>query len=204
VTAKEKTMERPAAASLDDEGDEPSALEEAFVRYQENGLRLPPVPRELVDELDEFAEWRWGSEDLDLEDRDGFLAAARTPGGENEVAFGHVGHGVSSWWLCYRLKLDALAVFVRLGYGGAYDDTEETVPAINATTAALEDLIPAASAAKAAGRLRGGHRLIVVIDEKRNGFWEIAGGADGRHRSDDPLGEAMAFLSEPMPPDPAP
>lgn len=194
-------MARDVATPADDD-DEPSALEDAFARYQENGLRLPPVPRDLVDELDEFADWRWGNEDLNLEDRDGFVDAAHHPGGEREVAFGHVGHGVSSWWLCYRLQLDALAVYVRLAYGGVYEDADAVVPEINEVAARLEDLIPAAEAAKKAGRFRGGHRLIVVVDDKQRGFWEIAGGPDGPQRSRDPLGDAMAFLSQPVLNDP--
>ena len=177
---------------------EPSALEEAFHRYQESGLRLPPVPRQLVDELDEFADWQWGSEDLALEDRDGFLDAARAPGGDSAVAFGHAGHGVSSWWLCYRLQLDAIAVYVRLVYGGVYEDTEANLPEINAVAAGLEPLIPAAEAAKAAGRFRGGHRLIVVIDEKQDSFWEIAGGPDAPHPAANPIAAAIAFLGQPV------
>jgi hypothetical protein len=197
----EQQMARDVVTPADDD-DEPTALEDAFVRYQENGLRLPPVPRDLVDELDEFADWRWGSEDLNLEDRDGFVDAARQAGGERVVAFGHVGHGVSSWWLCYLLKLDALAVYVRLAYGGVYEDAAAVVPEINEVSAALEELIPAAEAAKKAGRFRGGHRLIVVVDDKQAGFWEVAGGPDGRQRSRDPLGDAMGFLSQPVLSDP--
>src|SRR5262245_8932600 len=114
-----------------------SVLEDAFLQYQENGLRLPPVPRELVPALDEFSDWYWGSDRLDLTDLPGFLQGAEQPGGEPEVAFGHVGHGVSSWWLCYRLKLDALAVFLRQSYGGVYADNAAAVPPINAVSEAL-------------------------------------------------------------------
>ena len=185
-------------ASLTDDGDELGVLEDAFLRYQENGLRLPPVPRELVDELQEFAAWRWGSAELDLEDVAGFLAAARQPDGAAEIAFGHIGHGASSWWLCYRLRLDAVAVYVRLAYGGIYQNDAEVLPLVNAVAARLEDLIPAAEAARDAGRFQGGHRLIVVVDEKQRGFWEIAGRPDGPHDSRDPLADALACLSEPV------
>lgn len=178
--------------------DEPGVLEDAFLRYQENGLRLPPVPRELVARLEQFADWRWGSAELDLEDVDGFLAAAREPDGAAEIAFGHIGHGASSWWLCYRLRLDAVAVYVRLAYGGIYQDDEDVLPAVNAVAAGLEELIPAAEAAREAGRFQGGHRLIVVVDEKQRGFWEVAGRPDGPHASGNPLADAMAFLSEPV------
>jgi hypothetical protein len=195
----------PETPDLDDEDDdEPTALEEACFAYQDAGLRLPPIPRQLVEELDEFADWRWGSDNINLEDREGLIEAARQPGGEDEVAFGHIGHGVSSWWLCYRLKLDALAVYVRLAFGGAYDDAEAALPRINDVAASLEELVPAAEAAKEAGRFRGGHRLIVVLDEReRNGsYWEIAGAADGSHPSDDPIDDALAFLSKPALSDP--
>ena len=73
----------------------------------------------------------------------------------------------------------------RLAYGGVYEDAAAVVPEINEVAAALEDLIPAAEAAKKAGRFRDGHRLIVVVDDKQAGFWEIAGGPDGRQRSRD-------------------
>jgi hypothetical protein len=174
------------------------ALLDAFALYQKNGLRMPPVPRELATELRKLSEWRWGSDDIKLIDYAGFLAAAHTQGGAAAVAFGHVGHGVNSWWLCYRLTLDAIGVYFRTAYGGAYQDEEAAILRANTAAAVLEELIPAAAAAKAVGRLRGGHRLIVVDDEKRRRFWQIAGGADETHPSSDPLSDAMIYLSTPL------
>lgn len=190
-------MARGAELPAVDDG-APSALADAFRQYRESGLRLPPVPRDLADRLEKFDDWRWGSDDLNLDDRTALLDAARTPGGTHAVAFGHVGHGASSWFLCDWLLVDALAVYVRLPYGGIYNDPAEDVPAINAVTARLEELIPAAAAAREAGRFQGGHRLIVVVDEKINGFWEIAGGPGGARSARDPLADALAFLGEPV------
>lgn len=186
----------PAPANQDRGASE--VLEEAFSQYQESGLRLPPVPRELIGALDEFSDWYWGSDTLDPMDVDGFLEAARQSGGEAEVAFGHAGHGVSSWWLCYRLKLDAVAVFIRQAYGGVYNDNAAVIPEINAANEALESLIPAAEAAKKAGRFQGGNRLIVVLDELGGNFWEIAGGDGKQHRAGDPIAAALKFLSQPV------
>jgi hypothetical protein len=183
------------AAPADDLG----VLEDAFVQYDEAGLRLPPVPRALVAELDEFDDWYWGSEQLDLTDVSGFWDAARQPGGESAVAFGHLGHGVSSWWLCYRLQLADLAVFIRQGYGGVYADAAADGPRVSAVYEQLESLIPAAEAAKKAGRFQGGHRLIVVHDELHGSSWEIAG-AEGDlsqpHKTGRPITQAMDFLSQ--------
>ena len=50
-----------------------------------------------------------------LEDLAGFVVASQEAGGDSEVAFGHLGHGVNGWWLCYRLNRDALAVYRHLG-----------------------------------------------------------------------------------------
>ncbi|MFO0901551.1 MAG: hypothetical protein U0939_01045 [Pirellulales bacterium] len=193
-----------AATNDNDASDGDSVLEAAFLKYQENGLRLPPVPRELIRELDEFSEWTWGSDPLNLQDLHGFLEESRAPGGPAEVAFGHVGHGVSSYCLCYRLKLNALAVFVRQAYGGAYDDDAAAVPLINDVAAQLESLIPAAEAAKKAGRYQAGHRLIVVLDELQESFWELAGSGLKPLASYSPIADAIDFLSRPVLLDPAP
>jgi hypothetical protein len=180
------------------EDDDFGVLGEAFSRFQEAGLRLPPVPRELIADLDEFSNWYWGSDELNLTDLPGFLDDARKPGGASEVAFGHTGHGVNSWWLCYRVKLDALAVFIRLSYGGVYTDNDAAAAHFNAVAETLESLIPAAEAAQKAGRFQTGHRLIVVLDDLGDSFWEIAGGDGKQHPSADPLADALTFLSQPV------
>ena len=43
-----------------------SAAEAAFLRYRDAGLRVPPVPRELVDRLAEQAEWLFATDARDL------------------------------------------------------------------------------------------------------------------------------------------
>ncbi len=87
-----------------DEDDAPDAvLAAAFEDYAESGLRMPPVPREMVAELDEFGPWRYGTVDCDLTDREAFVAAAHDAKTAPFVAFGHTGHGQASWYLGYQL-----------------------------------------------------------------------------------------------------
>ena len=171
-----------------------AVLEEAFLRYRAAGLRLPPVPRELVETLVEQAEWQFGTDVLNLTDRAGFLDAARDPTAPAEIGFGHVGHGVASWWPCYRLILAPLAVFVRHSYGGAYGDHEASRGIINPTVERIEELIVLAEAARRAGRIAPGQRLVVAIDDLGGSGWEIAGGTDGWRDSDQPIGDALSFL----------
>jgi len=172
-----------------------SAAEAAFLRYRDAGLRVPPVPRELVDRLAEQAEWLFATDARDLTDRAGFVAAARDASMPDQVSFGHIGHGVSSWWLCYRLMLAALAVFVRQSFGGAYSSQETSRSMVNATVERIEELIVLADAARRAGRIPLGQRLVVVIDDLDGSGWEVAGGAGGWRDSSQPLVDAMGFLA---------
>jgi hypothetical protein len=170
-------------------------LAKASLLYREAGLRLPPVPVELADRLLEQAEWWFGTDAEDLNDRDGFLAAARDPATPPQIGFGHVGHGITSWWLCYRLILDPLGVFLRHSFGGVYNDHEASLGIINPIVEQVEKLIGLADAAHCAGRITPEHRLVLAIDDLGGTGWEIAGGSDGWHDSNQPIDDVMSLLA---------
>lgn len=171
------------------------SLARASLLYREAGMRLPPVPPELADRLQEQAEWQFSTDLVELTDREGFLATARDPATPTQIGFGHVGHGITSWWLCYRLIRDSIAVFLRQSFGGVYNDHEASLGIINPTVEQIEKLIPAADAARRAGRIAPGQRLVLVIDDLGGGGWEIAGGSDGWHDSKQPIDDVVAFLA---------
>lgn len=174
---------------------DPDGLGEAMLSYREAGLELPPVPLPLLGEVRQHAEWRWGSEDADPADRAGFLARARDPGGAPLICFGHVGHGVTSWWHSYQLVTPTVALFARHAFGGAYGDRAAEAAGIAAAMAGLRDLILLAETARETGLLPEGQRLVVVLDEYAEHGWEIAGALPWQ-AADDPLGEVLAALAE--------
>jgi hypothetical protein len=175
---------------------EPGAtLSNAVRLYHEAGLRPPPVPRELAGGLTELDEWQFASAPVELTDRADFLVRARGADAPAEVGFGHVGHGITSWWLCYRLIHGPLAVFVRIGYGGAYDDHDASGEFFNATVEAIERLMVTAAAAQAAGRIGPAQRLAVVLDRTGGSGWQVLGSAQGWQASDTPFDEAATFLA---------
>ncbi len=180
-----------------DDREEPSVIEDAYMSYRDAGLRLPPVPHVLIDELDELANWFWGTDQLALDNAVEFNESASVAGGDEEIAFGLTGHGITSVWLCYRLKLSSIAVYTRAAFGGAYHDSAAALPRINRCAELLEQLIPAAAAAFEAGRFRGGHRLVIVDDELTERSWQIAGLPESRRASANPLEDALAFLAQP-------
>jgi hypothetical protein len=170
-------------------------VETAFARYHNAGLRLPPVPRELVDRTAEQSEWQFGTDSAELTDRAGFLQDARDPQAEAALGFGHVGHGIASWFLCYRLILGPLAVFVHHSYGDAYGDDEASRRIFNRAVEQIEELIVMADAARRTGRIAPGQRLVVVIDPLGGSGWEVAGDENGWRKSGDPIEDAREFLS---------
>jgi hypothetical protein len=171
------------------------ALSKASRLYRDAGLRLPPVPRELAPRLTELSEWQYASAPVELTDRAGFLAAAGDVAASAEVGFGHVGHGIASWWLCYRLIRGPLAVFLRLSYGGVHTDNEAAGSFFNATVERIEELIVQAEAADAAGRIGAGRRLAVLVDFVEGSGWQMLGSEPDWQASKSPIGEAMAFLA---------
>jgi hypothetical protein len=173
-----------------------SALEEAFLLYRDAGLRLPPVPHELAEALGEQADWEYASAETDLTDRAGFLAEAARADAPTSVAFGHVGHGVASWYHCYRLIRGPLAVFLRQRFGSSLDaDSELGLVLVNGAITAVEELVVAADEAHGTGRLAAGQRLLVVLDDLDGSGWQILGpGGTAWEATDAPFSEALAYL----------
>jgi hypothetical protein len=171
-----------------------AATENAFECYHDAGLRLPPVPHELLNRVVEQSEWQFATESADLMDRTGFLEAARDPEAAPMVGFRNVGHGITSRWLCFRLILTPLAIFMRRSYGGVYNDNEASGSIINSATAQIEELIVLADTARRTRRIGPHQRVVLVVDAFGGSGWEITGGGDGWHDSDRPIEEVAALL----------
>jgi hypothetical protein len=178
--------------------DDTEVIEEAYLTYRGAGLRLPPVPHQLVDALEQYGEWRFGSDDIDPADRTGFIAIAANRSAPSEVAFGHVGHGYATWHLCCRLVHGPIAVFVRQLYGGASLGTEEEddEPAravFNHTMMSLEELVALALSAEDRGLLPEESRLVLVLDDREGNFWQMLPNGE-RHDSERTLADAHMGL----------
>ena len=172
------------------------ALEQAFLDYREQGLRVPSVPRMLLDKLTHRGGDVYSTEPMSLDDRDGFLAAAANLAAPAQIGFGQIGHGIASWYFCLRLVLGPLAVYVRLNYGGAYGDTEAERDAVNTTLLQLEELVIAAAEARMGGRLGKADRAVVVLDVLDGNLWQ-AGAAVQEEAGVDPFSSALEWLTTP-------
>lgn len=190
-------MNALAVNQIDDDDDDeaPGAdLIVAFEQYAEAGLRVPPVPHEMVEALREQDDWLYGTKDVEVDDREAFLAAAHAAGTAPYVAFGHTGHGEASWYLCYQLINGNLAVFTRQSYGGPYDEEDIARGAANRTIEAIEELVVHADEARDAGKLPADARLMIVIDDRDDSGWCILDKASVWHASASPIQDALVAL----------
>lgn len=159
-------MTTPAPAPIDT-ADASTPLEIAFLLFRDEGLRLPPVPREMIDSLARLGPWRFGApaDDLpSLDDRAAWeqrLHAGTLP---NHVHFGHIGHGLSSWSLVYSLVLDSVAIYLRMPYGNAFGNAAAARVRVNAAVMTIEELVVLADDARDTGRLHHGERVVVIED----------------------------------------
>lgn len=169
------------------------ALEQAFLEYRAQGLRVPSVPHALVEKLTHRGDDVYTTEPMSLDDRAALIALAADPGAPDQIGFGQVGHGIASWYFCLRLIAGPLALYARLNYGGAYGDAEAERNGINAVVLQTEELVVAAAEARASGRLPAGERMLVVFDELDGSFWQPGARAPAVE-TDDPFTDALAWL----------
>ena len=93
------------------------------------GLPVPPVPWHLRPAIARVSHWMWSTSEFEPTE----LYFAETPAGTDDPAsaeakgvgrdvftFGHIGHGMNSYFLAYHLRLDGRDVRRRFGYGGIY------------------------------------------------------------------------------------
>ncbi len=169
-------MSDPTDAELEAFGDDddemiPNGIEAAAIGFTEAGLLMPPVPRELADAVEEFDDMLFGTDEVDLTNREDWLRRASDLSTPVGVTFGYVGHGIASHALCYQLILTALAVFVRQPFGSIYsEDIDAERAAFNALVEQLEELVVIIDLAHSKGRIGPGQRLIVIVDGDDSGW----------------------------------
>ncbi len=168
------------------------ALRSAYHQYNDAGLRLPPIPRSLLGDFENFGPWHYGTRDCLAADRAALVAEAVDPDLGDYLTFSHVGHGTNSWAVALRMVLGPVAVFVRHPWGGAHRDSDVDGVAVHSSFHRLEGLLAGANAASASGRLGPSRRLVVVQDSQQGGGWQAPG--EAWCPSADPIGAALAWL----------
>lgn len=127
-------------------------LPEGFAgMLEDNGLPLPPLPLEAINELEQTGEWFFatdareplsGLSGLRLEDLDGVFDSPATPhlgaGPVRYLGCGLIGEGLQSWQFRYLLDAGRLRLGLSLPWGGAWNDPEAERVSLEAACGFIE------------------------------------------------------------------
>jgi hypothetical protein len=177
-------------------------LEKARHLFQEAGLTLPTVPEKLAAGLKERGKWLFSTRELEMwpynlqhyvHERDG------TRG--DYAVLSHSGHGVNSYAIQYYLVYGPLRMFLHLGWGGIYMDTDAAASKIRECFSLADEIVPAAVKVES---LVAGEHLTIVGSDFYGSYWSAPGhGRRKETRNDkDPvevLTEVIRWLKNPPP-----
>lgn len=171
--------------------------------FTAEGLPFPPIPDEMRPAFVEVEDDVWGTRLRIpwLYDIRTYVEEVATKPVEDYVLLGHAGHGIQSYAMHYYLVRGPLAMFLQIGWSGAYTDKDKATETMSLRFTQANELILAVEAAQNKGAFRPDERLIVRDSEFYGGVWTRIYGLQDRenypkgawHKGDDVL---SAVLSE--------
>lgn len=165
-----------------------SSIDKARAVFEAEGLPMPPLSADETARLRSDGEFLFATRaietppyTLDIYLDEALAGAAPVP----YTLFGFDGGGLASSALHYFLVEDGLAVFIQIGWGGAYTDVDDARGMIERAFAWVGGLRGRIREARAAGAMPKDWRLVAVVTEfdlSRWGF--VRGNVDNRDAVD--------------------
>ncbi len=149
------------------------ALEVACQLFTQEGIPFPFIPPEMRPAFAELSEWVYGTRpDAPwLYEIRKYVREAGTEQVADYLLLGHAGHGIQSYAMHYYLVRGPLALFLQIGWGGAYMDKEMVASSMTARFAQAEELIQAMEVAQRKDCFRPGGRLVISISDFYGSSW---------------------------------
>jgi hypothetical protein len=144
-------------------------IEKARRLFQEAGLAFPTIPDDLGTRLKEQSKWLFSTRELKISPYN--LQHYVHEGNEAPAAYvvlGHSGHGTNSYAIQYYLVSGPLRMFLHLGWGGAYMDTDAAASKIRECFSLADQIAPTATTL---GKLPTGERVTIVGSDFYGSYW---------------------------------
>ena len=145
------------------------AMEDLARTFAAQRLPVPPIPGTLLPAFRKLDDWLWSTREIDRMDMYLFrryVVEAAHVGLTDYVAVSHGGHGVNSNSLNYHLVLGPLGLFTQVPLGGAYNDDDRAIAALEAQSSRVREIVSLAEAARP--EWDGRRRLIVAESRFRH------------------------------------
>ena len=145
-------------------------IEKARHLFQEAGLTFPNIPERFSARLKERSEWVFSTRKIVMSpyNLQHYITESEEAEVEDYVVLAHSGHGVNSYAIQYYLVQGSLRMFLHLGWGGAYMNSEETAATIQNCFSMADQIV---MAERSAAKLQAGGRLLVVGSDFYGSYW---------------------------------
>ena len=151
------------------------ALEQAKSLFAKEELPFPLIPTELADRLQKLAPWVYSTRaDIpNLYDLEWFVQEIEDHTPEDYVGLGHAGYGFNTYAIHYYLVQHPIAVFLQVGWGGAYTDNSAAAKRLEGYFAEITSMFEQASQAQEAGKLKTSAIIALVLSDFYGSRWTI-------------------------------
>lgn len=177
-----------------------SDLERARRLFQEAGLGFPTMPVDLAAELKEQDKWCFSTRKLGMSPYNLQHYVHEADQGAAYVVLAHSGHSINSYAIQYYLVYGPLRLFLHLGWGGVYMDTDVAAFRIRECFSLADEIVPVAIKST---KLSAGQPLTVVGSDFYGSYWSPPGRKETkRMREQTPsevLTEVLRWLKTPLP-----
>ena len=145
-------------------------IEKARQLFRDAGLAFPTIPQAFAARLKERRRWHFATYEIEAPpyDIEEYIREVDETHVEDHVVLSHSGHGANSYALQYYVVHGALRMFLHLGWGGVYMDSQASAAEIRDCFSLADQIV---SAAETVGRFRTGGHLTVVACDFYGSFW---------------------------------
>ena len=172
------------------------------MKHPREGIPFPFIPPEMRPAFAELSDWVYGTRpDAPwLYEIRQFVREAGTEPVADYMLLGHAGHGIQSYAIHYYVVRGPLALFLPIGWGGAYMNKDQAARDMTARFAQAKQLITAVEVAQQKDCFRTEERLIISASDFYGSSWTRIDGVrdeDSIYQSDwredeDVLGAVLA------------
>ncbi len=171
-------------------------IAKAEALFKKAGLAFPVLPKKLALSLKEQGKWLYSTRTIAVSpyDLNHYVNETGTAQTDDYAVLSHSGHGVNSYAIQYYLVCGPLRMFLFLGWGGVYMDSQNAAAKIRECFGLAERITKAA-----ADKLRSDSHLMIVVSDFYGNYWsphEKSGNvslSDGK-TPQQVLGEALDWL----------
>lgn len=149
-------------------------IEKAKKLFKDIGISLPTIPPSLATQMKELGEWVFATRKIEFSSYmlDAYVSESNRTDINDYAIISHTGHGTNSYAIQYYLVHGCLRIFLHLGWGGLYMDTDAEIAKVNKCFFLADKII---LGVMTADHFRSNECLTIVGSDFYGSYWSTQG-----------------------------